>query len=318
MLNEYSDIVKNLQGYKLYLPKTAEVQNVARLVIFVKESVNVTILTEYMDTEVAAIWLKCGARGRKPVFIAGMYREHKFLFQGPETGTERAQYERFIKFVNTWKLATPNKEVIILGDLNLDILKWNIQEYPQKKLVDKVKLDIEMSGYQQLVQGPTCSWPGQTDSLLDHVWVNTPDKIISVQNIVRAFSDHNLVMVILRLKGQTGDRHDKRQRDMKNWDPIKYCQEVGEIDWAPLLAETNINIINDIFENNLLRIMDKMCPEKNFQNRKNNNNWMTDELKTKLLDRDLLREIARVSKLRVDWEKYRVARNLCVKEIKKS
>ena len=48
----------------------------------------------------------------------------------------------------------------------------------------------------------------------------------------------------------------------KNWDPKKYCEEVGKINWAPLLAETNIDVINSIFEDNLLEVMDKIAPEK--------------------------------------------------------
>ena len=38
-------------------------------------------------------------------------------------------------------------------------------------------------------------------------------------------------------------------RYMKNWDSAKYSDEVGKIDRSPLLAETNINIINYMFEN---------------------------------------------------------------------
>ena len=62
--------------------------------------------------------------------------------------------------------------------------------------------------------------------------------------------------------------------------------------------------------------MNKMCPEKKYQKRKNSNGWMTEELKAKMLDRDLLRVIARVSNLPDDWKKYKTAKNQCVSEIK--
>ena len=82
-------------------------------------------------------------------------------------------------------------------------------------------------------------------------------------------------------KGRYLTDMDFKRRDMRNWDPKKYSEEVGKIDWAPLLAETNIDLINSIFEEKLLEVMDKMAPEKCFQRRKNCNSWMTDELKMK-------------------------------------
>ena len=81
LLNDLPEIERNIPGYKLYLPKTAEVQIVSRLIIFVKETLKVEIKTEFMDVQVAAIWLKVGARGRKPLLIGGIYREHKYLFK---------------------------------------------------------------------------------------------------------------------------------------------------------------------------------------------------------------------------------------------
>ena len=124
-------------------------------------------------------------------------------------------------------------------------------------------------------------------------------------------------MVTLRLKEKVTDRHDMKMRNMKHWDVIKYNTEIDKIDWSSMLQETNIDLINNTFENELLAVMDKMCPLKIDQRRKNNNNRMIDELKVKMLNRDLLREVARVSNLQTDWEAYRVARNNCVKDISK-
>ena len=165
MLNELSDLEKNLPGYSLLLPLTVETQKVARLVMFVKEGVNVTLVKEYMDTEVTAIWVKCSGRGRKPVLVAGVYREHKFLFHGPETGSDRAQNSRWYKFVDSWKAASTNKDVLVIGDFNLDYERWAIPDNCHKKMVDKVKHDIETSGFQQLVHEITRTWPGQPDSI---------------------------------------------------------------------------------------------------------------------------------------------------------
>ena len=81
LMNDISNIERNIPGYKLYLPKTIEVQEISRLIIFVKENITVEIKNEFMDNQIAAIWMKIGARGRKPLLLGGIYREHKYLLQ---------------------------------------------------------------------------------------------------------------------------------------------------------------------------------------------------------------------------------------------
>ena len=65
---------RDIQGYNMIFPKTIEVQNHARLVLLVKENLDVQILTQHMDSIVAAIWIKVASKG----FV---YREHQFIRQ---------------------------------------------------------------------------------------------------------------------------------------------------------------------------------------------------------------------------------------------
>ena len=149
MLNSLTPLEKNIPGYKLYLPKTSQSQIISRLVIFVKEGINVEVKNELMDDEVSAIWLKCGSRGRRPLLIAGIYREHKFLFQGAETGSDRAQQQRWSKFVDKWKVAAAvaNHDVYVIGDTNLDFASWDNPDIAHQRVIEKVKLEVEMSGF---------------------------------------------------------------------------------------------------------------------------------------------------------------------------
>ena len=50
-----------------------------RIVMLVRDGIDVKILNEYSDSSVAGIWVKLGARGRKPMVIGGIYREHRFI-----------------------------------------------------------------------------------------------------------------------------------------------------------------------------------------------------------------------------------------------
>ena len=142
-----------------------------------------------------------------------------------------------------------------MGDINLDFLRWSQPEPGVHKMVEKVKDEIETIGFSQIVEEKTRSWRNQPDLCLNHIWTNSPGRLVFYKNIERAFSDHNLILLSFRSKGGQNDRHDIITRDRKNY----------KIDWTQLLQSENIDIINYIFSTEILKILDKMAPLKTFQ-----------------------------------------------------
>ena len=135
---------KDVPGFKMFFPLTVRNQAVARLVLLVKENLSVDIKEEYMDEEVATVWIKIGARGKKPVLLSGIYREHKFLYMPEETGSDRSQEKRWYKFVQSWVNAANAHDAVIIGDTNIDFLRWDTPEAGLKtRLVAKMKLEVE-------------------------------------------------------------------------------------------------------------------------------------------------------------------------------
>ena len=86
------------------------------------------------------------------------------------------QLARWNLFINSWKAASRISDVTVIGDLNLDFQRWGAPSIRVEKMVDKVKTDIETLGFHQIVEEVTRSWPDQPDSLLDHIWMNSPPK----------------------------------------------------------------------------------------------------------------------------------------------
>ena len=126
MLNSLHDHCKDIIGYSRIVPLTTQVHKIARLVLLVRNGVRVEVQEKYMDNQLAAVWLKIGARCRRPLFLSGMYREHRYLFQNDETSaTDRSQLLRWTRFVYT----------ILVGDTNVDYLRWNLPEPSKTKLV---------------------------------------------------------------------------------------------------------------------------------------------------------------------------------------
>ena len=168
----------------------------SRIVLMVREGVELTIMNEYMADNIPAIWVKITSRGRKPLIIGGggrVYREfHHLLVPAPNnTDDKQLQLARWRKTILDWQRASRNSKCILIGDLNVDFLKWNDQNYRLKKFVQILKDEIEVSGFCQLVNSITRTWPGQPSSIVDHIWTNSPGNINSTSNKVRSSSDRN-------------------------------------------------------------------------------------------------------------------------------
>ena len=168
-----------------------------------------------------------------------------------------------------------------------------------------------------MVNGNTRFWAEQQDSLLDHCWMNTPARLIYIQNLSRAFSDHNLLLLSVRTKNKIMDRHDITKRDRSKMNLEEYRRDIGNIDWTRLMDSNDVNFVNNIFEEELLKALDKAAPVKSFKKRRKSNNWLTDEMKQQMTSRDELRETARDSNRLEDWKAYRNSRNNCIKSLRK-
>ena len=114
----------------------------------------------------------------------------------------------------------------IIGDVNLDFLKWQAPDQQHINMVQITNNTLEVSGFTQLVKGVTRCWPGQVDSLLDHLWTNDHARVMSCSNEVEAVGNHNWISGHIRLTGRDSKRLDTRRRNFKNFDPVKY-REAG-------------------------------------------------------------------------------------------
>ena len=81
---------------------------------------------------------------------------------------------------------------------------------------------------------------------------------------------------------------------------------------------SDINILNDMFVEKVGKVLDTMAPLKNYQIRRNYINWLTEEIKLEMKNRDLSRELARRTGEAEHWADYRRRRNKCMKKSSES
>ena len=179
---------------------------VSRLVILYKDGMNVQLEDKLMESQVASIWMKFpGTGNRKKLIVGAIYREHRLIGPLAPVGSETdlQQKTRWKKFTEQWKKASIGANVFVVGDTNIDLVKWDNPEQTVATLVEMIKTDIETLGYSQVVEGVTRSWPYTADSAIYQVWTNSGNRILQCMNITRGVADHNLIVLIIRLSGQT-------------------------------------------------------------------------------------------------------------------
>ena len=305
-------------GYELITTKAMSTMGYSRLVLLVKQGVNIEVQEAMMDDSVASIWLKIKRRGCKTVTLGGVYREHSLLLQGyPNTSNDPgAQTLRWKRFVDQWRAASTNTDCFVLGDTNLDMFKWTAPDFIHEDMVTYTKDEIQTLNFSQVIVGATRSWPGAEDSLLDQCWTNCPERIISKRNIVRAVGDHNVIEVIVRMKGKDSSAHETRKRHWKNFNLDSYRQGALSIQWEDLYKIKNLDVAQHWMEEKLGQLLDSVAPWKSIQPRRNYRNWIAPDTKLLMKDRDTIRELARTTKSAEHWKHYRTIRNTCNKKVK--
>ena len=308
---------RELPGHHLVLPNTMEYTKHARLVLIVKDGIDVVKLNQYMDRDISTIWVKVGKNGRKGLRIGGIYREHSVLGITDRNETwqvlQEQMEDRWRRIVTKWEAAGNGTNCVVVGDLNLDQVKWLNPDQHQANMVELVQNTIEVAGHTQIVSGITRCWKQQADSLIDHIWVNCNDLIIDHFNKVRSDSDHNLIGLNISLRKIKKGGQNIKKTKWGQFNESRFKDKLRTADWGSILLETDPNIANDKFGKMYRQILDSEAPMSIIQTRCRYNNWLRSETKLRMTARDSARETARLTQRDTDWNEYKLLRNECTR-----
>ena len=124
-------------GHTLIFPKTMQTQDHARIILIV------TKLEELMDDSMASIWVRIGNPGKNSIKIGGVYREHLILGENNTEMTRQEhkfrQEQRWRMSLKRWKTASMKQNCVVIGDFNLDHIKWDSPETHHEIMVQDMK-----------------------------------------------------------------------------------------------------------------------------------------------------------------------------------
>ena len=314
-----------IPGYNLLFPKSWQYAGIARVVVYVKKTLEYKQIEELENKDVQSVWIKGGYKAGKKMFFCHFYREHTSSL-GAGIREQRLVLE---KFLEQWEEATVLEnpqdvnEVHIGGDMNLDALhdRWLKPDYHLLSLAKLVQTSCNLGNFSQLVKAPTRfqfnSVRNITNiSLIDHIYTNSKDRCSNVSVIPFGDSDHDIVKYIRYSKPPPAPAKTVRKRSYKNFDQEKFLADLRSIDWTGVYSSQDVDIAVGVFTRLFTQALNQHAPWVIYQQRKRYAPWVTEATKNLMKNRDNLKKKAEDFALAGDddaaaqaWKEYKKLRN---------
>ena len=170
--------------------------------IFIRNDVNFKIINNYNLNTVNCeeIWAEIVSPGGKSLIIGSLYRH-------PVPNFDEFQYN-ILK--NIESLNNQNKEFIIGGDINIDLIKQN-------RTVNSYINELFSQGAIQLINSPT-RIQNKTKTLIDHLYTNIHEQQFNTNCLIYDMSDHLPILTVLNpYQSQPPKYNRKLIRNMKKF-----------------------------------------------------------------------------------------------------
>lgn len=214
-------------------------------------------------------------------------------------------FEDYIdKFINEYDF------IIVMGDFNFDLLQ---KTYYSEKLL-KI---IEKNGLKQMVNSATRITPN-SQTLIDHVISNIKEAKVRVDH-TNIISDHSIVWTtVTNIRPQTIKKTKIQIRSYKNYNTDTFQDILHKTYWNNNCTDLNYlasNLVTSIQES-----VNKLCPIQTIyiNESQKRNEWINDEIKVMIKDRNRLYERAIITKSDKNWNEYKLARNKIVQKIRET
>ena len=170
-----------------------------------------------------------------------------------------------------------NQEVYILGDVNINLIdkknKFILKKgyrFSQEEanyssplhLTKKYKEFLCTHGLTQIIEEPT-RITDKTSSLLDHILVNTPEKVTQQAVISKAISDHDIIFCTRKHTNlKTGKHNTIRIRSLKNYTKELFIEKLQETQFPNYRNFECVNSAYKHFIETVMEVIDKLAPSK--------------------------------------------------------
>lgn len=272
------------------------------VLIYVNNALNHRRRTDLEDSELEVIWLDvCPFKSKRSLLFAGVYRPPSYSQEMDQKLERNIESAYFL-----------NKELIMTGDFNVNFIEN--QKFKKHRLIRSI---LSMN-FKQLVESTTRPI---SNSCLDHVYSNRPERIRNTITYNSGLSDHIPVLCIRLYKNISSNCVSTpctiTYRDMKRFNEKEFSTTLKETPWDTAFVFDDLDDVLNSWESLFNIALDTNCPWRQKRVAKDKQaQWMTKAVIKQLEKRDTLLKKARRSKNEHDWSNYRSARNQATNMIK--
>ena len=185
------------------------------------------------------------------------------------------------------KLDTKKRKVIITGDFNFDLIK-----YESHKKTNEFYDLISSYSYRPFILQPS-RVTYKSNTLIDNIFANDLGCSSEGGNITSSISDHFIQFSFCDIFGKVAKKNEyKFKRNYRNFHHAEFIEELNNINWNESMdEEADVNTSLDTFYNkieNLLNIMAPIKKQTKRELRTEQRPWITKGILTSMKIRDSL------------------------------
>ena len=320
-----------IKGYKTIVQKKdpkEKSKSPTRIICLVDAKIGENSKTriDLMDSEFPSIWVEYKNENSKNVLICGLYRE--WTKNGDVTQEKQLQSIQILT-AQLEAAANEEKEIIVLGDINLCSNKWNNADFLHKTVANELKETLTQCGLVIAELGITyvadrLSKDGETiSSALDHIYSSKNLKI-KTSKLENSSTDHLPIIaeIKLNIKDKTKVKNKTLiKRSMKNFTHTRWMECLSKQRWESIGETENVNEMAVHLSELMNSALDECAPLTKITIKPGYKSGLTQEAKVIMTERDKAR--CRLQKSTSPSEKkiliirYKKMRNKATAQIRK-
>lgn len=215
-------------------------------------------------TNIEALWVKLNDLN---IYVCGFYRSHKY-----------SNVDTFLEYMSASMLKLKNKNVIWIGDINIDQNNINSPAYK--------KLDMTLRSFNMIQTIRDITRIAQhgdkiTCTTLDVIFTNCYSKFLKCNVLEERIGDHQAIDCILDLKVMKAPKYHKvRIRDHSQRNIDSFATFLSETDYSQILGSTELETAAMGLNDHLNKYYDDFFPFKTIRKHDNYINKPSRELLT--------------------------------------
>jgi len=213
--------------------------------MYIDDTLPYKVIEKTANEAFQALWLEIQLPKKPNVICGVIYRQHN-------------SPERFLTYFEQTieRIISAGKTILVLGDMNINILKAETCRYAQRFL-------NSLQSYYLL---PTIDKPtrvyNNSATLIDNIFTNKLDNNFLSGNIVSDLTDHFTQFCIFSSSTKIIQTAKVVTRDYSKFSNSKFLHDISLINWNLVLPDSNndVNNLFSMFYNKLNKIVNKHAP----------------------------------------------------------